>query len=112
MDNFVLKDNCIAAKILAESDSWEQEHDKMMKTNYWYKAWHEQMVIAHAAIDKLSNLSSTVSIYLEDYEKLPPELKRDWDGYVLITENSIKTVMKTNEAVKKDLAELKRKTKG
>jgi len=84
------------------SDTWQQEHDKMYKENNWYRAWHDTMTRELKLKDKLSNIASAIRIYLDGYYPLPEGCdKKDWEGYVLITENSIKHLMKEGEEAEK-----------
>jgi hypothetical protein len=87
---------------------YAQEHAKMYKENHWYKAWYDTMVDGHKLKDKLSKIASTIDIYLEGYEPLPEGLdKEDWNGYVLITESSLKRLLKEGEEAEKLVKEIK-----
>ena len=89
---------------------WDQDHAKMYKENYWYKAWHDQMSDGHKLKDKLHNIASTIRIYLDGYEPLPEDYdKKDWEGYVLITESSLKRLLKDGEEAEKLVKEMKDK---
>lgn len=99
----------VNTKITAD---WEQDHAKLYKENHWYKAWYDTMSDGHKLKDKLSNIASTIRIYLEGYEPLPEGCdKDDWNGYVLITESSIKRLVKEGEEAEKLVKEIKDRTK-
>jgi len=94
-------------KITADYD---QDHAKMYKENYWYKAWHDQMSDGHKLKDKLSSIASTARIYLEGYEPLPEGCdKEDWKGYVLVLESRIKRLLKEADEAEKLVKEIKDK---
>lgn len=91
------------------SDAWQSEHDKMYKENNWYRAWHDTMVIELKLKNKLSDIASTIRIYLDGTEPLPEGLdKKDWEGYVLITESSIERLLKEGKEAEDIVKALKK----
>lgn len=82
-----------ALKEITTADQ-KQKHDKMYKENYWYKAWYDTTCDMANLKNKLEGMSRTIYIYLDDYEPLPESLNQDWDGYVLVREDSIKRLLK------------------
>jgi len=76
---------------------WEQDHAKLYKENHWYKAWYDTMTDGHKLKNKLTDIASSIRIQLEDYEQLPEGCDKDWDGYVLVLENSVKRLLKLSQ---------------
>lgn len=95
-------------KVKTQAD-YKQDHDKMYKENHWYKVWYDTMVEGQKLKKKLSSLAGSLQIYLDDPMPLPEGCdKREWAGYVLVTEGSIKHLLKEGEEAEKLLNSLKK----
>ena len=96
------------------TSAWDDEHAKMYKENYWYKAWYDTMGHGQQLKNKLEDLARVARIYLDAPEPLPEGCdKKEWEGYVLVLDSSIKKLLKeSQEAVKlvKDIEEFDKKT--
>jgi hypothetical protein len=91
--------------IAADTKSYEEQHKELLKTNHWYKVYYQTMCDKLDLKNKLNDIAGIINIHLEDYEQLPKNEAKDWEGYVLVLENSVKKLLKeakeAEELVKK-----------